>query len=60
MEQNGGSFDACQAEDGTIRERVDVCGAGGSPGPIIQETCTICHGAGSSADVAVMHSVNLD
>ena len=60
MQQNGGSFDACQAADGTIRERVDDCSAGGTPGNIVQESCTVCHGAGSGADVAVMHSLNLD
>ena len=60
MQQNGASFDACQAADGTIRVRVDECGAGGTPGAIVQESCTVCHGSGSSADVAVMHNLNLD
>jgi OmcA/MtrC family decaheme c-type cytochrome len=60
MQLNGASFDACQAADGTIRVRVDSCSVGASPGAIVQESCTVCHGSGSSADVAVMHNLNLD
>jgi len=56
MEQNGGSFDACQAADGMISVRVDTCG--GTPGPTISETCTICHGPGRIADVAAVHEVD--
>lgn len=57
MEQNGGSFDACQAGDGTIRHRIDLCGAGGTLGPLTQESCTVCHGPGRVADVATVHGV---
>ena len=61
MTQNGGSFDACQEADGTIRNRVDFCGTGGDKtGAIIQESCTVCHGPGRIADVGVTHSVSLD
>jgi len=56
MEQNGGFFDACQGADGTISERVDTCG--GTPGPTMSETCTVCHGPGRVADVRVVHDVN--
>jgi hypothetical protein len=56
MEQNGGSFDACQGADGLLSVRVDTCG--GTPGPTISETCTVCHDPGRIADVAVVHEVN--
>jgi OmcA/MtrC family decaheme c-type cytochrome len=57
MQQNGGSFDACQAADGGLSIRVDTCG--GTPGPTTSESCTVCHKAGAIADVAVMHDVDL-
>jgi len=61
MQQNGASFDACQESDGTTRERLDFCGPGGNKtGAIIQESCTVCHDPGRTADVAVMHSLNLE
>lgn len=61
MEQNGASFDACEESDGTLRVRVDACGPGGDKsGAIVQESCTVCHDAGRSADVAVMHNLDLD
>jgi OmcA/MtrC family decaheme c-type cytochrome len=58
MEQNGGSFDACQGADGTLSVRVDNCGVGGTPGPTISETCPVCHGKGRIADVKVVHDVD--
>jgi hypothetical protein len=59
MVQNGGSFDACQEADGTLRERVTVCGPTGVPsGVVLLESCTTCHSAGSTADVAEAHNLN--
>lgn len=56
MMQNGGSFDACQETDGTLRERVDVCGLGGDKsGMLVIESCLVCHGPGRIADVAAAH-----
>jgi OmcA/MtrC family decaheme c-type cytochrome len=61
MEQNGASFNACQEADETTRVRVDFCGPGGNKtGAIVQESCTVCHDPGRTADVAVMHSLNLE
>ncbi len=58
MVQNGGSFDACQEADGTVRVRVDICGPGGDKsGVIVLESCTTCHSSGRSADVAVAHNL---
>ena len=57
MELSGGSFDACQGADGTLTIRVDTCG--GTLGPTPVETCPVCHGAGASVDVAVVHDVDL-
>ena len=55
---NGGSFDACQETDGTLRQRLDVCGPGGNKnGPLIRESCSVCHGAGRNSDVAIVHSI---
>jgi OmcA/MtrC family decaheme c-type cytochrome len=59
MVQNGGSFDACQEADGTLRERVDVCGpTGDKSGVELLESCTTCHSAGSISDVAEAHNLN--
>jgi OmcA/MtrC family decaheme c-type cytochrome len=59
MVGNGGSFDACQEADGTLRQRLDMCGPGGNKnGPLINESCTVCHGQGRTADVANVHSIN--
>jgi OmcA/MtrC family decaheme c-type cytochrome len=56
--QYGGSFDACQETDGTLRARVDVCGPGGDKtGALVLETCSVCHGPGNSADVGVAHGL---
>lgn len=61
MEFFGGSFDACQEADGTLRERIDFCGPGGDKsGTLIEEPgCSGCHGPGGSSDVAVKHGLNL-
>ena len=57
--QYGGSFDACQETDGTLRERIDVCGPGGDKtGAPVLETCSVCHGPGRSSDVAAAHGVD--
>lgn len=58
MEQNGGNFDGCQDANGTITQRVDICGPGGTSGPITAESCTVCHAAGAIADVAVAHKLD--
>ena len=56
---NGGSFDACQETDGTLRQRLDTCGPGGNKnGPLVNESCTVCHGPGRFSDVADVHSIN--
>jgi len=61
MVQNGGSFDACQEVDGTLRERVDFCGpTGDKSGALLRESCGVCHGPGRSADVAGAHNINPD
>jgi OmcA/MtrC family decaheme c-type cytochrome len=57
MEQNGGSLSACLAPDGSIFRKVDDCGAGGTLGEVIEESCTVCHGPGRNADVAVVHGL---
>jgi len=60
MVQNGGWFDACQESDGSLRQRVDVCGAGGDKsGPPVLESCGVCHGPGRSADIAPSHDLDL-
>jgi OmcA/MtrC family decaheme c-type cytochrome len=53
MEQNGGSLTACLSSDGTVSRKVDQCGV--TLGEVIQESCTVCHGPGRSADTAVVH-----
>jgi OmcA/MtrC family decaheme c-type cytochrome len=61
MVQNGGSFDACQEPDGTVRERVNFCGPGGDKsGALALESCGVCHGPGRGADVAEAHHINPD
>jgi OmcA/MtrC family decaheme c-type cytochrome len=58
MEALGGSFDACQELDGSLRERVNFCGPGGDKtGELISESCGNCHGSGRRSDVAVVHSL---
>jgi OmcA/MtrC family decaheme c-type cytochrome len=61
MEGRGGSFDACQESDGTLRVRVDICGTGGDKsGNLITEGgCVNCHGPGGQSDVAEKHGLNL-
>ena len=61
MEGRGGSFDACQETDGTLRVRVDFCGPGGDKsGALVTEGgCASCHGPGGRSDVAVNHGLNL-
>ena len=46
---NGASFNASQALDGTITDN-DTMG-------VVLESCEVCHGAGRSSDVAVVHGV---
>ena len=59
MTQNGGSFDACQESDGTLRQRVNFCGPGGDKtGPLATESCTVCHGPGRGADVGQAHAID--
>ena len=61
MSQNGASFDACQETDGTLRIRLDFCGVGGNKnGAVVEEGCTVCHGPGKTADVAVSHGIESD
>lgn len=43
MEQNGGNFSTTQAA---------------ITGGVVVETCSVCHGAGRTADVSVMHNVH--
>ena len=60
--QNGGSFDACQESDGSLRERVptSTCGPGGDKtGALVVESCGVCHGPGRNADVANAHRLEL-
>ncbi len=58
MEALGGSFDACQELDGSLRERVNFCGPGGDKnGELISESCGNCHGPGRRSDVAVVHGL---
>jgi OmcA/MtrC family decaheme c-type cytochrome len=60
MVANGGSFDACQELDGTVRQRVDACGpAGDKSGALVVESCLVCHGPGRSADTALEHGLDL-
>lgn len=61
MEGRGGSFDACQEADGTLRVRVDVCGPGGDKsGELITEDgCVDCHGPGGRFDTADLHGLDL-
>lgn len=61
MEGRGGSFDACQELDGTLRQRVDFCGPGGDKtgAEVTEGGCANCHGPGGSSDVAVKHGLNL-
>jgi len=55
---NGGSFDMCQELDGTARQRIDMCGPGGNKtGSLVMEACTVCHGPGRIADVALSHGL---
>jgi OmcA/MtrC family decaheme c-type cytochrome len=56
MQQNGGSFDACQGADGNLTVRVDTCG--GTLGPTTSEGCPACHGPGEYRDVAVWHRLD--
>lgn len=58
MERWGGSVDACQEADGSLRKRVDFCGPGGDKsGVLINESCAGCHGPGRWSDVAVVHGL---
>jgi OmcA/MtrC family decaheme c-type cytochrome len=60
MIQNGGWFDACQDADGTLRRRINFCGADGDQtGALVVESCSVCHAAGRSADVARAHKLAL-
>jgi OmcA/MtrC family decaheme c-type cytochrome len=59
MENYGSSFDACQDQSGALSERVNFCGTGGTPGALVTENCTGCHGQGGSIDVAVRHRLDL-
>ena len=56
MEQNGGSLDACQDENGVITEKVTNCDV--HSGAVLQETCVTCHGAGRISDVATAHDLD--
>ena len=57
MTHNGASFAACLTVDGTVFRKVDTCAAGGSMGEVVEESCTVCHGPGRVADVAVAHGL---
>jgi OmcA/MtrC family decaheme c-type cytochrome len=58
MQQNGGSFDACQEIDGTLRQRVDSCGpTGDKSGALVNEPCAVCHGPGRTSDVKNVHGL---
>ncbi len=60
MTQNGASFDACQETDGTLHERINVCGPGGDKtGALVLESCSVCHGVGRSIDTARVHKLTL-
>jgi OmcA/MtrC family decaheme c-type cytochrome len=61
MEGLGGSFDACQEADGTLRRRIDFCGPGGdkSGAVLTEDGCVNCHGPGGVSDVAEVHGLNL-
>ena len=59
MIANGAWFDACLEPDGVLRQRVDFCGPGGDKtGPLVLESCTVCHGPGRTSDVADVHRLN--
>jgi cytochrome c553 len=49
MMQNGGNFTATKTATGAL-----VSMESGSP---LVETCSLCHGSGGVADVAVMHNL---
>jgi hypothetical protein len=57
MEQNGGAYDACLLPDGTVYRKIDECGISEPMGEVLQETCTVCHGPGRSADTGVVHGL---
>ena len=59
FDRHGGSLDACQEADGTLRVRVDFCGPGGNKtGALLEERCANCHGAGRFSDTAVVHGLD--
>ncbi len=48
MEQNGGAFDVLQGSDGLLMSM--------SRGAVV-ETCELCHGPGSLADLKLVHDL---